>query len=234
VLYFQMTHLGDSGEWLDVDGVVGQATSWALEHSTGAPQRSFLEAGIPAGIEGTRRALLETAVKQHGVREDSDWPNRGSEVDKFLPLDITRSPNQPGQPWCCYFVSWTAREVYGRHILGRPVASCWVAWKRAQENERWQPNQGLLVPTPGDAFLILHDEPERGWCTGHIGFVLQVAVDGESFNTVEGNCGDRVKIGRRSLGDPLLRGFINIVGDRPDFVRDSLRGAKDLGRAETR
>jgi hypothetical protein len=61
-----------------------------------------------------------------------------------------------------------------------------------------------------------------------------VADDGRSFNTVEGNCGNRVKIGRRSLGDPLLRGFINIVGDRPDFLRGSLRGAKDLGTSGTR
>jgi hypothetical protein len=234
VLYFQMTHLGEDGDWLEVDGVVGPASWWALEHAAGQPQRSFLEVGIPEGIEGTRRSLLETAVKEHGVREDSGRPNRGPEVDKFLPPEITRRPDQPGQPWCCYFVSWTAREVYGKHILGRPVASCWVAWKRAQENERWLPNDGQEVPTPGDAFLILHGEPERGWCTGHIGFVLQVADDGRSFNTVEGNCGNRVKIGRRSLGDPLLRGFINIVGDRPDFLRGSLRGAKDLGTSGTR
>lgn len=234
VLYFQMTHLGQNGNWLDVDGVVGPATWWTLEHSTGAPQRSFLEVGIPQGIEGIRRALLETAVKEHGVSEDSKWPNRGSEVDKFLPAEITRSPNRPGQPWCCYFVSWTAREVYQKHILGRPVASCWVAWKRARQHQRWLPKSTREVPTPGDALLMLHDKPEKGWCTGHIGFVLQVAADGESFNTVEGNCGDRVKIGRRSFGDPMLRGFINIVGDRPSFERGSLRGAKDLGRAGTR
>jgi hypothetical protein len=91
------------------------------------------------------------------------------------------------------------------------------------------------VPTPGDAFVILHEDPETvDWCTGHIGFVLQVAEDGKSINTVEGNCGNRVKIGRRVLADPKLRGFINIVGDHPEFDRGSLRGAKDVGGSGTR
>lgn len=234
VLYFQMTHLGETGDWLEVDGVVGPATWWALEHSTGEPQRSFLEFAVPEGIDGQRKALLRTAAEQRGVREDSEWPNRGSEVDKFFPPEIISSPNKEGRPWCCYFVSWTAREVYGRHILGRPVASCWVAWQRACEHHRWLPNEPNVVPTPGDAFVILHAEPESGWCTGHTGFVLQVAADGESFNTVEGNCGDRVKLGLRTLTDPLLRGFINIVGDRPGFGRGSLRGAKALETSRTR
>lgn len=233
VLYFQMTHQGEDGEWLGVDGVVGRNTWWALQHATGKNQRSFLEVGIPKGIEGVRRQLLETAVKQHGVREDRGRANRGKEVDKFFPPHVTADPNADGQPWCCYFVSWVAREVYGRHILGRPVASCHTAWQRAREHKRWIPKNGNL-PTPGDAFLILKDDPTKGWCTGHIGFVLQLSKDGQSINTVEGNCGNRVKIGLRQLSDPKLRGFINIVGDRPEFERGSLRGARDLGSRGTR
>jgi hypothetical protein len=234
VLYFQMTHQNEAGAWLDVDGIVGPDTWWALGHATGDNQRSFLEVGIPKGIEGERRALLETAVKQHGVREDRGRANRGPEVDKFLPTSITSDPAREGQPWCCYFVSWVAREVYGRHIMGRPVASCYTAWQRAHENDRWIRNDSSNTPTPGDAFVILHQEPSRGWCTGHIGLVLQLGSDGRSINTVEGNCGNRVKIGTRSLGDPQLRGFINIVGDRPSFERGSLRGAKNLGASGTR
>ncbi len=234
LLYFQMTHTSEQGTWLSVDGVAGPATMGALEKADGSAKPSFLEVGIPKGIGETRRRLLETAVKQHGVREDSAHPNRGSEVDKFLPTEITNSADKPGQPWCCYFVSWVVREVFGRHLLGRPVASCWVAWKRATQNERWVGKTDETIPIPGDAFLILHAKPEKGWCTGHIGFVLQVAADGKTFNTVEGNCGDRVKIGRRSFADPKLRGFINITGDHPDFERGTLRGAGDLGAAGTR
>lgn len=234
VLYFQMTHQGPNGKWLDVDGVVGNDTWWALKHSTGNAQRSFLEVGIPKGIVGQRLLILETAVKEHGVRENSGPANRGKEVDKYIPAEYTRSPTREGPPWCAYFVSWVMKEVFGRHLLGRPVASVHSAWGHARKANRWEPKKAGHVPTPGDAFVILKDVPENGWCQGHIGFVLQVDRNGQSFNTVEGNCGNRVKIGRRNLGDQTLRGFINIVGDRPEFTRGSLRGAKDLGRNRTR
>jgi hypothetical protein len=233
VLYFQMTHLGSDGNWLDVDGVVGDHTWWALENDAGPPQRSFLEVGIPKGITGLRRAVLETAVREHGAREDPGRPNRGEEVDRFLPPSSTQSRSQPGPPWCCYFTSWVTKQVFGKYPLGERLGSCHTAWKRASKQGKWEPNDGR-VPTPGDAFVILHKDPRRGWCTGHIGFVLQVSRDGKSINTVEGNCGNRVKIGRRKLSDLTLRGFINFYGDHPDFERGSLRGAKDLGTSGTR
>jgi hypothetical protein len=233
VLYFQMTHQGHDGKWLDVDGVVGKDTWWALNNATGQAQSSFLEAGIPKGISGERSVLLETAVREHGVREDSNRPNRGSEVDKYLPREVVVSASNAGPPWCCYFVSWVLREVFGKHLLGRPVASVHTAWQHAVQRNRWEPKEGR-GPTPGDAFIILHKDPSQGWCTGHIGFVLQVTCNGKSYNTVEGNCGNRVKIGRRDLGDPLLRGFINMIGDQPDFKCGSLRGAKNLGAQGTR
>lgn len=230
VLYFQMTHQDRHGNWLDVDGIVGSGTWWALENATGDAQRSFLEAGIPAGIDGERRKILEMAVKQHGVREDPGRPNRGSEVDKFIPPETLEA----APPWCCYFASWVTRQVFGEDPVGKAVASCYKAYQHALSLGRWEPNDGR-VPTPGDAFVILHEDPESvDWCTGHIGFVLQVAEDGKSINTVEGNCGNRVKIGRRVLADPKLRGFINIVGDHPEFDRGSLRGAKDVGGSGTR
>ena len=82
--------------------------------------------------------------------------------------------------------------------------------------------------------MILHTDPSQGWCTGHISFVLQLACDAKSYNTVEGNCGNRVKIGRRNLDDSQLRGFIDIIGDHPDFKCGSLRGGKNLGSQGTR
>jgi len=233
VLYFQMTHQGPHGNWLTVDGVVGGGTWWALRNHSGPPQRSFLEVGIPEGITGHRRKVLETAVKEHGIREDPRRPNRGKEVDKFLPSSCTESSSQNGKPWCCYFTSWVTRQAFDSYPLGARVGSCHAAWRRANELGQWEPNDGR-VPTPGDAFVILHEDPTEGWCTGHIGFVLQVSKSGRSINTVEGNCGNRVKIGRRTLKDPLLRGFINFYGDHPEFKRGSLRGAKNLGKRSTR
>lgn len=233
VLYFQMTHQGRTGEWLEVDGIVGEDTWWALENATGDAQRSFLETGIPMGIEGDRRKILETAVKEHGVREDPGRPNRGDEVEKYYPASWVSDPDDEGPAWCCFFMSWVTKQALGRYVMGELLWSCYTAWERAVSQGKWEEKNGSH-PTPGDAFVILHKKPELGRCTGHIGFVLQVAGDGRTFNTVEGNCGNRVKIGKRSLSDPNLRGFINFFGDHPEFVRGSLRGAKRLDPADTR
>ncbi|UCF19121.1 MAG: CHAP domain-containing protein [Gemmatimonadota bacterium] len=138
------------------------------------------------------------------------------------------------QPWCAYFAFWVLKEIYGKHLLGEPVAAVWSAYKHALEHKPREPNDGR-TPTPGDAFVILHgDDYKQNRCTGHIGFLLQVADDGKSFNTIEGNCGNRVKVGTRAISDPKLRGFINIVGDRPTFKRGSLRGAQNVGKSGMR
>lgn len=234
VLYFQMTHQGPSGEWMDVDGIVGGDTWHALQTDHQNSQRSFLEVGIPDGITGLRRQILEIAVKEHGVCEDAGIPNRGSEVDKYLPADRTSDPSEAGPAWCAYFASWVTREAFGKHVLGQPVASVWTAYQRARQNGRWTSNGGD-TPAPGDLFVNLKDESYPStWTTGHIGFVLQVSKDGKSINTVEGNCGNRVKIGLRHLDDPLTRGFINVAGDKPTFARGSLRGPRNVGPNRTR
>jgi len=190
--------------------------------------------GIPEGITGKRREILEIAAKEHGVSEDGKLPNRGREVDKYLPADVRSDPTKKGPAWCAYFASWVTREAYGKHLLGTPVASVWTAYQRARQNDRWV-QKGNETPIPGDLFVNLKNEDYKTeWTTGHIGFVLQVSKDGKSINTIEGNCGNRVKIGRRYLADPLTRGFINFVGDNPSFARGSLRGARNLGSSATR
>ncbi|MFK8083504.1 MAG: CHAP domain-containing protein [Granulosicoccus sp.] len=234
VLYFQMTHQGHDGEWMIVDGIVGPKTWRVLEDTDGHPQRSFLEMGIPDGVSETRRKILEIAAKEHGVCEDAGIPNRGKELDKYLPSEIRSDPSKKGPAWCAYFASWVTREAYGKHVLGKPVASVWTAYQRARQNDRWI-QKGTASPIPGDLFINLKDEHYKTkWTTGHIGFVLQVSKDGQSINTIEGNCGNRVKIGKRYLADPLTRGFINLVGDTPSFTRGSLRGTRNLGASATR
>ena len=236
VLYFQMTHQGPDGRWLDVDGVVGPSTWWALEHAGESEDRSFLDVGIPQGITGRRHSLLATAIREHGVREDGVIPNRGSEVDKYQPAAVTCSPDAEGKPWCAYFVSWVTREVYGKHLLGRPVASAWTIYQRARSPKyrRWLP-KNAHEPAPGDAFIMLYgDNYPSKWCSGHVGFVLRLSQDAETINTIEGNCGDRVRITSRALSDDKLKGFVNIVGDRPDFRRGLLRGARNSATNSTR
>jgi hypothetical protein len=45
VIYFQQTHLGPDGRELEVDGVVGANTWWALYHPSGAAQKSNIPRG---------------------------------------------------------------------------------------------------------------------------------------------------------------------------------------------
>jgi hypothetical protein len=60
--------------------------------------------------------------------------------------------------------------------------------------------------------MFYRDEDGNLTKTGHIGFVMRVALqDGKAvaINTIEGNAGNRVKIGRRKLTDDRIVGFIN-------------------------
>ncbi len=74
-------------------------------------------------------------------------------------------------------------------------------------------NRGGYVPRPGDAFVMPYRDtagPFTG--RGHIGFVLRVdVVEGRatSIDTVEGNAGNRVKVGHRVLSDRTIVGLIS-------------------------
>lgn len=205
VLYFQQTHLGPDGKPLDVDGVVGDDTWWALDNPSGPAQRSNLHPEIPAGLTPLRVRQLEIALAEHraGIREKPDGSNWGP-VQKYL----TGTPC----PWCCYFWSWCNHQLQGRYDLGARYGSVASAWKKAGTLGMAR-EKGAYQPIPGDAFVMLHRN-SRGQRTGtgHIGFVVRVEERGgraTAINTVEGNCGNRVKVGRRDLSSPDIVGFIN-------------------------
>lgn len=211
IAYFQQTHLNESGDPCTVDGNVGPETLWALKHSTGKAQISGLaDNQIPAGIGEQRTRILEVALAQHGIKEVPNGSNRGTKpnggVDKFLP-DWTKKPGKKGPSWCCFFISWVTKEAFGKYPMGRIHGSCNKVWKAAESMDK-----AFYVPKhvlPGDAFVLLHDDG-----TGHIGFVYNISKNLLEFNTIEGNCGNRVKIGTRSFGD--VHGFISFCDDDPD------------------
>lgn len=216
---FQRTHLGPDGSFLEVDGVVGSKTWWALEHPSGPAQHSGLRAEIPARLSSLRTRVLQTALDEHRKRvaEVPDGSNRGPEVDKYLPRWM-RSGHAPGPPWCCFFYSWVVREALGAWPLGAQEGSCTHARRRAGELSLWKPKSlPGSEPVPGDAFVM-----DRGGGRGHIGFVLRVSADGRHINSVEGNCGNRVKLGLRALSDPEIVGFIDNV--QQEQARDFERG----------
>jgi len=230
VIYFQQTHLGRDGKPLLADGVVGAQTWWSLAHASGKPQRSGLSAdkGPPGRIGDERDAILQIAAAEHarGVRERPMGSNRGKEIDRYLP-GWTKKKGAKGPAWCCFFYSWVAKQALGSYPLGRRHGSCKRAVQAAKQRGLWVP-LGAGTPCPGDAFVYLH-----AGGTGHIGFVYRVNRAGTEFNTIEGNCGNRVKLGVRSMASHDLAGFIRNVPEAPDFARGLVRAPR-VGGAGTR
>jgi hypothetical protein len=85
VTYFQQTHVGPNGAFLDVDGVVGPDTWWALRNPSGAAQKSGLDPDIPRGLTPLRTRLLEIALAEHakGVKEIPDGAIWSPEIAKY-------------------------------------------------------------------------------------------------------------------------------------------------------
>ena len=230
--YFQQTHLDQDGRPLKPDGVVWTKTWWALRNPSGSAQRSFIDGKIPAGLSDARTHMLMTALKEHDAKEQPNGSNRGPLVDRYLPQwCITQGGKGPA--WCCFFVSFVTKESMGKYPLGGREGACWRAHLEAKKRGMWHPNDGSYVPRPGDAFVMLY----KGSKKGHIGFVLRVDPSDCRFNTVEGNCGNRVKLGLRDYDDDQrIAGFINFYGDEsagPTFEYGIIE-ARDVGADGTR
>ena len=229
VQYFQSTHLGPTGEPLDVDGRVGTDTWWALERPTGAPQRSHLPGDkIPRGIGKGRASILTVFLAQHGIKEIPNGSNRGSRprggVDKFTPPWSRKGWKGPA--WCCFSLFWCIKEALGIYVLGRRHGSCHKAVKEAKAKGLWRPNRDGFVPVPGMAFVILRPNG-----TGHIGLTYRVSRNGLVINTVAGNEGNRVKVGKRRLDDDSIAGFIDFCPHEPTtgFQRGLVAAASSAG-----
>ena len=85
VIRYQMTHLGPDGKFLQVDGIVGRNTWWALNNPSGSKQKSNIPPLIPRRITSTRLKVLTIAAAEHqrGVREIPDGSNWGDGVKKY-------------------------------------------------------------------------------------------------------------------------------------------------------
>ena len=211
IIEFQRTHLGPDGRFLKADGVIGHTTRWALAHASGTDQRSHLAPSIPAGLGPQRTRILQVALQEHarGVTEVPNGSNRGPDVDKYLPQWARTAL---GPAWCCFFYSWVVRNALDAWPLGAQLGSCRTARQRAGALGLFTPKGARRDrPIPGDAFVM-----DRGGGHGHIGFVLRVSEDRAAINTVEGNCGNRVKVGVRELADPEIVGFIDDVPSEAD------------------
>jgi hypothetical protein len=227
VAYFQMTHLGPNGKPLEVDGDVGKNTWWALMNPTGKPQRSGIVAAVPDQLFDARAKVLTVAVAEHKkeVHEIPDGSNWGGEVIKYL-----KAAGIGANAWCGCFWSWAHKEGLASFPMGQAQPHVQTAWNRAKSKGYAKPKAGYS-PIPGDAFVYTFSGG-----TGHIGFVLSVdsATKARRFNTIEGNCGNRVKCGVRKVEDSSLVGFINVFGDEARDFETGIMGASDVGDAGTR
>ncbi len=237
VIYFQHTHLGPNGEFLSSDGVVGINTWWALRNPVGKPQQSNIPREIPDGLTPMRQKVLQDALAQHagGVKEVPNGTNTGDGVTKFL-------PGGKGAAWCCYFWSWVNRGAVGHYSLGARYGRVSSAFAKARQLGMAR-EKGEYVPIPGDAFIMATSKAESGKYkftgTGHIGYVLRVEMSrGKAvmINTVEGNSGNRVKLGKRNLSDSSIVGFINNYGtdEQPTSWEKGLVSATDASGTATR
>ncbi len=207
VVLFQLQHIYKDGNPLKPDGVIGAKTWWALKNPSGEKQRNHLSASIPTGLTAKRHQLIELIIEEHSkpVFEVPDGSNRSPDIDGYW-----GNTGVIGLAWCCAFVSWVLKEVTdsypidSKHHLG--VQRMWRTAKRL--------NMATETPKPGDIFVQLFAGGK-----GHTGFVVAVTEDGETIYTGEGNCGNRLKIGKRSNNSELH--FIDCLQDNQtlDFER---------------
>jgi len=236
VIYFQMTHIDWEGKPLTPDGIVGEKTWWALRHPSGSYQRNFIEARVPEGVTPMRGALLSLALKEWraGAREEPDGSNYGNGVSRYY--DIFGSPHPSPMAWCSVFWNWVWKKALNILPLGYPEPSTTRVYLWAKERG-YLKDPKSYSPKPADAFILQkRDEDGNLLWRGHIGFVLSVSQEGEAFNTIEGNCGNRVKVGLRMVSQETLEGFINNFpeSEQPESFERGLFSAKSVARLSTR
>lgn len=231
VAYFQQTHIGPHKKPLAVDGILGPNTVWALKNAGGKSQRNYIQGRIPKGITGTRYAVLETALSYHGAREKPWGSNRGPVVDRLLPQWIVDQDLNPAHPWCAYAWNSWMREACGAYPFRRQVGSVYGCYRRADREGSFIPVDDD-DPIPGDAFVMLYKDLDvRG--PGHIGLVLRANT--KQINTVEGNSGNRVKVGLRNIFGGDIVGWIR----HPDLScadewERGIKKGQDLSKLSTR
>lgn len=214
VIDFQHAHLDADGEWLGVDGEIGDKTWWALMNPSGDAQRSLVDASLPGGLPEDRARQLEVALNywSEGVHEVPDGSNQGDGVDQFI-------KGYGPVPWCMLFVSHCDAEANEGWALGRREAGTHRAWKKATELGIYFPKEEV-EPEPGDWFLMQYRRADGSFKgKGHVGFILRVSKDGLTFQTIEANAGNRVAVKTRRVSQGTLIGYVKRFGSAGDYER---------------
>lgn len=205
VRLFQAGHANFTGHPLVVDGVVGPATWWALDHPSGDHQAGLVVLPDMPSQQATNvvaAAALASAWAElrRGVREQPDGSNRGPRVDLYTGV----TGEGEGPAWCAYFASWNFARAPGGSPFGKVGGAQAIARYCARnvpecvtDTQSCSPE---FVPRPGDLGVI-----DDGGGRGH---ALHVAAAlGDVLWTVEGNSGNAVRTRRRPVKS--VRWFLN-------------------------
>lgn len=159
-----------------------------LRWQVGTAKHSFLASTL------LRQQLIETAIKQIGVRETSG-KNDGTMVETYLRY----TGNRKGEPWCASFVSW----VFAQVGLDQPR----TAWSPSLF-----PTQRLVkTGSEGSVFGIYFTNLKR---IAHCGLIEK--VDGSWLVTIEGNT--NVEGGREGDGVYRKRRHIKTIKYLADWL----------------
>lgn len=143
---FQAAHHDWFGKSLDVDGVLGPKTEWALAISR---------------LDPRRQKIVTRACGAIGVTEDAGRPNRGVRIDGWLRL--CAAPE--GSPWCAAFASWCLsvpglpeRKHAGAQALGKSLRGTTLVlpgdlmWFPTGD---WEGHCGIIIGTgPGELAVV--------------------------------------------------------------------------------
>ncbi len=203
---FQASHIGPRGTPLNVDGMVGPDTLWAINNPGALSVKATVKGwkcdlDTDPKVRAIVRPVLLVARELLGVAETPGKPNRGPKIDVF-------TQPQLGSPWCLWFIS----HCYNLGCpLGSPFGRIGSAWGMLD----WAEKNGRLIYTnhpdvkkidckysdllPGDLFLILRGERrDRENRRGHGSMLCNVDTE-PTFSTLGGNESDMVRGNLRTL-----------------------------------
>ena len=142
---------------------------------------------------------VRLAESQIGVREIGNT-NNGADVNKY------RNGVENGVAWCASFVSWCYGQGQGTNnasTFGYDASSQNIR-RKAESAGFYQTVQSGYVPQVGDIAVWNYGNNK-----GHVGIISKVYPDG-SFDTIEGNCDNKVQKVRRSRNTQDLVGFVQM------------------------
>ena len=179
------------------NSIFGNFTFNTLNQTSSYSGDSYISA---SNENGTLRIKLADLAKSYVGKVNSD-----SEGNKLF-------SNGKAQPWCADFVSYVTKETFGSKL-----PSSFKSFSSVSSLKQWGETNGCYknVPASNKAQFIADNIKvgdimiEKKGGKSHTGIVTKVNSDG-SFETIEGNCGNKVAKQSYTADSSTLSGFISL------------------------